>query len=183
VNQRGKARAVQTAQARYPAGHMPVAPLNRRRTRNPHPATDFRVRHTLGSQQHDPRPLRQPRLHRRGTHQRIQPRLITDTKNKRGSNRHTPLSQNHTVKSLPTRHTRTAFAVFGGAAMLVLAVGCGGGSNKGPSSTTTPTTTTTTSPAPAPTETPAPGPGGTGGPGGGGGTVPGGPTGGGGPGG
>ena len=40
---------------------------------------------------------------------------------------------------------RTAVAVFGGAAMLVLAVGCGGGGNKGPSSTTTPTTTTTPS--------------------------------------
>ncbi len=81
---------------------------------------------------------------------------------------------------------RTAVAVFGGSAMLVLAVGCGGGGNKGPSSTTTPTTTTTPSssvvPAPS-TEPGAPGgPTGGGGPGGGGG-VPGGPTGGGGPGG
>ena len=106
VDHRRTTRAVQIAQRRYPAGLIPVAPLNHRRTRNPDPATDFRVRHPLGGQQHDPRPLRQPRLHRRGTRQRTQPRLITDTKNKRGSNRHTSLSQNHTVKSLPTRNTR-----------------------------------------------------------------------------
>ncbi|MCA2295723.1 hypothetical protein JF735_19125, partial [Mycobacterium avium] len=41
---------------------------------------------------------------------------------------------------------RTTIAVFGGAAMLVLAVGCGGGHKGGPSttSTTTPTTTPST---------------------------------------
>ena len=68
---------------------------------------------------------------------------------------------------------RTVVALFGGAAMLVLAVGCGGGT-KGPSSSTTPMTTPSSSVAPAPSTAPGTG---------GGGTVPGGPTGGGGPGG
>ena len=64
VDHRRTTRAVQIAKRRYPAGLIPVAPLNHRRTRNPHPASDFRVRHPLGSQQHDPRPLRQSSLHR-----------------------------------------------------------------------------------------------------------------------
>ena len=110
VDHRRTTRAVQIAQRRYPARPIPVAPLNHRQTRNPHPASDFRVRHPLGSQQHDPRPLRQPRLHRRGTHQRTQPRLITGPKNKRSSNRHTSLPQSHTVKSLPTRGTSSLVA-------------------------------------------------------------------------
>src|ERR1700756_3697789 len=68
---------------------------------------------------------------------------------------------------------RTVVALFGGAAKLVLAVGCGGGT-KGPSSSTTPMTTPSSSVGPAPSTAPGTG---------GGGTVPGGPTGGGGPGG
>ena len=109
VDHRRTTTAVQIAHRRYPARLIPVAPRNHRRTRNPHPASDFRVRHPLGSQQHDPRPLRQPRLHRRGTHLRTQPGLITGPKNKRSSNRHTSLSQSHTVKSLPTRNTSIRF--------------------------------------------------------------------------
>lgn len=86
--------------------------------------------------------------------------------------------------SLMRSEVRTAFAVFGGAAMLVLAVGCGGGGNKAPSSTTTPTTTTTPSSSVAPAPSTTPGtetPTGGGGPNGGGGSIPGGPTGSGGP--
>nr|BBX76721.1 hypothetical protein MFLOJ_05080 [Mycobacterium florentinum] len=103
--------------------------------------------------------------------------------------RQTPAGTNERVRrvtegSLMRTQARTAVAVFGGAAMLVVTVGCAGG-NKAPSSTTTTTTTTTgTTSGVAPSTAPDTGsPTGSGGPGGGGGTVPGGPTGGGGPGG
>jgi hypothetical protein len=94
-------------------------------------------------------------------------------------------------ESLMRSEVRTAIALFGGATVLVLAVGCGGGSKGGPTSTTTITTTTTTTTtssssvtSPPGTTTAVPGgPTGGGGPGGGGGSIPGGPTGWGGPGG
>lgn len=45
---------------------------------------------------------------------------------------------------------RTAIALFGGAAILVFAVGCGGGVSKSVNNTTTPTPNTTTTTAPSP---------------------------------
>ena len=105
IDHRRPARTLQIAQPADPARQIPVTPLDHRRAAHPEPPRDLRVRQTLRSQQHDPRPLRQPRLHRRGPHQRGQLPLITNTQHKRRSNRHTPFSQNHTVKSLSTRDT------------------------------------------------------------------------------
>jgi hypothetical protein len=83
-----------------------VPPADHGRPGHPNPARDLGVRHTLGSQQHDPRSLCHPRPSRRRTHQRVECLLVTLTQHQRRSNRHTLLSRTHTVKSLTTRDAR-----------------------------------------------------------------------------
>jgi len=65
--------------------------------------SDFRVRHTLSSEQNDPGRLGHTSTRRRAPQHRSQSRLITGTQHNRRSNRHTPLSRTPTVKVLTTR--------------------------------------------------------------------------------
>jgi len=68
--------------------------------------SDFRVRHTLSSEQNDPGPLGHTSTRRRAPQHRSQSRLITGTQHNRRSNRHTPMSRTPTVKVLTTRDAR-----------------------------------------------------------------------------
>jgi len=68
--------------------------------------SDFRVRHTLSSEQNDPRALGHTSTRRRAPQHRSQSRLITGTQHNRRSNRHTPMSRTLTVKVLTKRDTR-----------------------------------------------------------------------------
>ena len=63
------ARPVLIDQPGQPALGVPGPPPVHRRPRHPDPLGDLGVRHPVRGQQHDPRPLRQPRPHRPRPHQ------------------------------------------------------------------------------------------------------------------
>jgi hypothetical protein len=55
------ARARLVVQPGDPAALIPRPPVDHRRPRHPDPTSDLGIAHPTRGQQHDPRPLRQPR--------------------------------------------------------------------------------------------------------------------------
>ena len=88
-------RARVILQAGQPIRGVPVTPVDHRRPRHPNPLGDRHVRLAISREQHDPRPLRQASLHRRGPHQprQLLPVPVAQRQSRCRTIRHTPSSQ------------------------------------------------------------------------------------------